>query len=381
MRRLFRLAVVAAIVAALPWTLSRADEPTTERTNPNIPNVPASFQAFNVTGRYKGRFHSHIAEYGLEPMVMIFTRKTDFSAPVQTLLQEIDAAVAKNPTARLHAFVVVQSGDLPEAVGVGDNPAQLASDLKAPGLDDKQRADLEKKLDAVNAADDLRLKFDKTLSEAAGKLKLQHVDIDLAGKADLEKFKLEDAAFGFFLFQRGKVMASRVVSKEPTDADVQAIMALDVAPFGPQNTALIVTRDAALSDPLKDLLKKIDAAAEKNPAARLHAALVLLSDEPNRDEAAAKLEAAVKEQMLKQIEVVAAGASDLQGRTWMVKHVTTAATDQQPNDLKDVGFAFILVQRGAVKAGRLWKKDQPLAADATAEIMKMLAEKAGADKQ
>ena len=297
MRRLFPLIAVFLFTA---WGPSRGEEPTTERTDPKLPNVPGPFHPYNVTGAYKGRFHSRIAEYGLEPMVMIFTRQIDFSDPLKDLLRRIDAVTDKNPSARLHTFVVVQSDDLPDVVG------------------------------ADNKADDLRLDLDKRLAQEADALKLPHVDIDLAGKADLDRFKLDDAGFAFFLFQRGKVTASRVLAKEDklTEADVKAIVALNVAPFGPQNTAIIVTRNAELSDPLKDLLKRIDDAADKNPAAKLHPVLALLSDDPNRNDLAAKLEGGVKGLMLKHVEVVAAGASDLARY-----HV------------EDAGFAFFLSQR------------------------------------
>ncbi len=331
MRRLFPLFAVAVFLFT-----ARGEEPTTERTDPKLPDVPGAFHPYNVTGAYKGHFHSRIAEYGLEPMVMIFTRQVDFSDPLKNLLTQIDAVTEKNPSARLHTFVVVQSDDLPEVVGA----------------DDKD--------------DDLRLDLDKRLSQEADGLKLPHVDIDLAGKVDLEKFKLDDAGFAFFLFQRGKVTGSRVLAKEDklTDADVKAIMALNVAPFGRQNTAIIVTRDAALSDPLKALLKRIDDATEKNPAAQLRPILALLSDDPTRNDLAAKLEEAVKGLMLKHVEVVAAGASDLARY-----HV------------EDAGFAFFLSQRARETAGLVLKKGESLSADKTAAVMKLLADKAGADKQ
>ncbi len=83
MRRLFRLVAVAVFLFTA-WASSRGEEPTTERTDPKLPNVPGPFHPYNVTGAYKGRFHSRIAEYGLEPMVMIFTRgKSIFSDPLK----------------------------------------------------------------------------------------------------------------------------------------------------------------------------------------------------------------------------------------------------------------------------------------------------------
>ena len=379
MRRLFPVAV-AAFLLAVVWVPSRAEEPTTERTDPKLPDIPGPFHPYNVTGRYKGHFHSRISEYGLEPMVMIFTRQVDFSEPLKNLLTQIDATVEKNPGARLRPFVVVQSDDLPDLAGLDEKQrAELAKELQAGGLDEKQRAELDKKLDAENKADDLRLELEDKLGKEHDALKLQHVDIDLAGKADLEKFNLDDAGFAFFLFQRGNVTASRVLGKDVplTDADVKAIVALHLAPFGPENTAVVVTRDAALSDPLKDLLRRIDDAAEKNPAARLRPVLALLSDDPKRNDAAADLEKAL---MLKHVEVVAAGASELEAMVRSVPHLTAPNTPEPPVDVNEVGFAFILLQQGKVTGGGALKKDEQFP-DLAKQVMTTLAEKAKADKQ
>ncbi len=74
-----------------------------------------------------------------------------------------------------------------------------------------QSDDLPDVVGADDKADDLRLELNKRLAQDADDVKLPHVDIDLAGKADLDRFKLDDAGFAFFLFQRGKVTASRVL--------------------------------------------------------------------------------------------------------------------------------------------------------------------------
>ena len=106
-----------------------------------------------------------------------------------------------------------------------------------------------------------------------------------------------------------------------------------------------MTRETELSDPLKDLLRRIDDAAEKNPTARLHPVLVLLSDDPMRNELAAKLEEEAKGLMLKHVEAVAAGPSDLARY-----HV------------EDAGFAFFLTHAGTT-AGLALKKGESLSAD------------------
>ena len=55
---------------------------------------------------------------------------------------------------------------------------------------------------------------------------LKHVDILLAGKADLAKYNLDVDDFAFYLFQRDKVTASCVVKKgdKLDDALVKEIM-------------------------------------------------------------------------------------------------------------------------------------------------------------
>ena len=353
MRRL--LLVIVAVAAA--GSASRGEEPTTERTDPRLPNIPGAFHPFNVTGAHKGRYHSRISEFGLEPMIMIFTRQSEFGGPLRDLLTDIDGVVEKNPTARLHPFVVVQSADLPEVVG------------------------------ATDQTDDQRLQLNKALEDAVDKLMLKHIDVDLAGKTDLEKFNLDDKSFAFFLFQRGKVTASRVLSKEEklTDADVQAIMALDVSPFGPQNTAIFAVRDGRVKRCRRPaLLKGLDDAAEKNPAARLHPFVVALSDDPKRSDLEAALADKVRELKLQHVIAVAAGASEIQPKAWKLQQITAAAAgakDDHVYDVKDAPFAFLLVQSGKVIGGRMPLKGETFGKAASDDVMKILADKAGADKQ
>jgi len=202
-----RLAAVAVCTLVLFSAASRAEEPTTQRTDPKLPDVPGPFHAYNVTNNYnkdyKHRYHSPISQFGLEPMVMLFTRETEFSDPLKDLLKQIDNAVEKNPTARLHPFLVVQSDALPEVIGVDPDPA-------AASKDDDKRGELATKLEGESDA-----------------LMLKHVDILLAGKADLAKFNLDNVGFAFYLFQRDKVTAGRVVKKgdKLDDALVKEIVA------------------------------------------------------------------------------------------------------------------------------------------------------------
>ena len=188
MRRLLHSAAFVVISVLAGCAVAGAEEP----------NLPGSFHAYNVTGKYKGHYHSHISEYGLEPMVMIVTHEVEFSEPLKGLLKQIDNAIEKNPAARLHAFVVVLSDSVPEVVGVDDK------------------------------SDDKRIEVTTQLEDQAKGLMLTHVDIVLAGKADLQKYELDSANFAFYLFQRAKVTASRVLkgNDKLTDAVTTEIMAV-----------------------------------------------------------------------------------------------------------------------------------------------------------
>jgi hypothetical protein len=191
MRRLLHSAGLAVlfifVVSSAP---SRGDQPSTAKTDPKLPNMPGPFHAYNITGAYKGHYHSQISEYGLEPMVMIVTREVEFSDSLKGLLKLLDDAIEKNPAARLHAFVVVLSDDLPEVVGADDK------------------------------SDDKRIELATKLEDQAKGLMLAHVDIVLAAKADLQKYNLDDAGFAFYLFQRAKVTASHTMKGDDklTDA-------------------------------------------------------------------------------------------------------------------------------------------------------------------
>jgi hypothetical protein len=185
-------------VVAVSSPASRGDEPPAPKAESGSPNLPGPFHAYNVTGKYKGHYHSHISEYGLEPMVMIVTHEVEFSDSLKGLLKQLDVSIEKNPAARLHAFIVVLSDDVPEVVGADDK------------------------------SDDKRLEVTTRLEDQAKGLMLTHIDVVLAGKADLQKYDLDGANFAFYLFQRAKVTASRVLkgNDKLTDAVTTEIMAV-----------------------------------------------------------------------------------------------------------------------------------------------------------
>ncbi len=130
-------------------------------------NLPGPIHPYNVTGPNKGRYHSLLAEHGLDPIVIVFARNLeseDPNGPVMELLTQLDLAIEKNPKARLAVMAVSLSDTLPEVVG---------ADVKS----DERRRDIAGKLEALAAARSLK-----------------YVVLTLAGKDDVEKYHLDEKA-------------------------------------------------------------------------------------------------------------------------------------------------------------------------------------------
>jgi hypothetical protein len=93
-----------------------------------------------------------------------------------------------------------------------------------------------------------------------------------------------------------------------------------VSEYDLEPVVMIVARDLELSEPFKDLLKRLDNAIAKNPAVRLRGFVVLLSDalpdvvqnDDKREELAAKLEDAAKGLELKHVVLCLDSKSDLE---------------------------------------------------------------------
>jgi hypothetical protein len=169
--------------------------------------LPGAFQPYNVTGPYKQRFHCLISEHHLDPMVMIFYKNVDFSDPLPNLLKRLEAAIEKNPSARLGCFVVFLPDDLPDVAGSNDKSEETNS-----------------------KNDDARIELEKKIEEKGSDLKLKHVVLCLDSKTDVEKFALSDSDLvTVVLYKKLKVAAVHHLPKSDfTDAAVEKIMA-DVA--------------------------------------------------------------------------------------------------------------------------------------------------------
>src|SRR5579864_2411036 len=102
MRNVVWAAVGVLVVAAGAWA---ADPPADNGLQPGKDEIGGPFLPYNVTGKdqHRGKFHSLVSEYGLDPVVMVFVRGADPNAAVLTLAQKLDALVEQNQRQRLAA--------------------------------------------------------------------------------------------------------------------------------------------------------------------------------------------------------------------------------------------------------------------------------------
>jgi hypothetical protein len=200
----------AALLAFVVLTVS-ADAPSADKDKEAPPkekgesaNLPGAFHPYNVTGAHKGRFHCPVSEHGLEPMVAIFHKNVDVGEPLANLLKKLDAAIEKNPNARLSSFVVFLPADLPDIAGSND---------ENESSNDKN--------------DDARLELEKKVEQAATDMKLEHVVLCLDNKADVEKFNLRDEdLITIVLCNKLKVVERFALPQDEfTDAAIEKIMA------------------------------------------------------------------------------------------------------------------------------------------------------------
>jgi hypothetical protein len=171
---------------------------------PNAPapgqNLPGPFHPFNVTGPYANHFHCPVSDHNLDPGVLIFTRDLTVTPPLRQLLTGLDAAIEKNPAARLAVTVTFLSDDLPNVVE-----------------DDDKRDELKAKV-----------------QEIANSLALKHVVLGLDSRPDVEKYlREENVAVTVVLYKKFQVVARHALSREKvTDTGVQQILGEVAAQLG-----------------------------------------------------------------------------------------------------------------------------------------------------
>jgi hypothetical protein len=201
MRRLLLAALLLCPVPVLADDPPQPPRPT--KGGPALAvgqDLPGPFHPFCVSGPYiaklqqarenqriQGRFHCPVSAHGLDAMVLLFVKNARFRDPpkeLTDLLVRLNAAVEKNPQARLAVTAVFVSDDL------GDVVAQ-----------DKEREEL---------ADQLR--------SLAGTLKLANVSLCLDSKSDsdLQKYELdrEEAAYTVVLARRYRVVAAESLARD-----------------------------------------------------------------------------------------------------------------------------------------------------------------------
>jgi hypothetical protein len=167
-----------------------AEDKAPEWLNPKESTPGALTYLFNVTGldAYRDRFHCLLTDYGLDPTVMVIVRGEDEleSPAVVKLLQDLDAAVAKNTIKRLHAFVVVTDPSIKDIV-----------------KDDVPRYQLRRKV--LEFAKDEKNKLNGGV----------RVPIGLCTEGQMEKFPLDkDAAVTIVFYNNHTLGFSKTFSKD-----------------------------------------------------------------------------------------------------------------------------------------------------------------------
>jgi hypothetical protein len=148
-------------------------------------NLPGPLNPYNVTGPYKGHFHDLIAEFGMEPTVLIIARGLDFTGEskdhLPDLLKNLDGAIEKNPNARLHTGVIFLIDDLMDVV-----------------TEDDKREGLTPKIEDLGKG-------------------LKHVVLTLDSKKYLDKYDLGDAAVTVILYNKMRIVSVHSLTKGKLD--------------------------------------------------------------------------------------------------------------------------------------------------------------------
>lgn len=153
-------------------SLTRGDEPKSA-SGPKIDaQVPGSFRPFNVTGKYKDKFHSPITEYGLNPVIGVFVRGSDVSDDFgKKFLKKLDGYIDKYDRSSLRGFVVFLNDDV---------------------LDDEQRASPSTKQADVFKDDDLRATLAEKLRAASTALELKDLPFSVYSAAGPKGYNLKE---------------------------------------------------------------------------------------------------------------------------------------------------------------------------------------------
>lgn len=93
--------------------------PAADPVKPQAGGIPSSFQAWMVTGKHAGRYHSPVCDHGLDPVVLVFLREVEGAdQPTVDLLKKLDELAANHPDVKLGVCAVfLNDGGLHEALG------------------------------------------------------------------------------------------------------------------------------------------------------------------------------------------------------------------------------------------------------------------------
>jgi hypothetical protein len=157
---------VLALALALPTTVGAADKddkpagksdkPLEAGLRPGKDEIGGPFRPYNVTGKekHRGKFHSLISEYGLDPVILVFVRGVEAKPgeAVSDLLQKLDALAAKNERLRLGVVVIFLSEEIKDLVGEdGKRDDEAARVLDRAGKLDHVAAALDVPADVTDA--------------------------------------------------------------------------------------------------------------------------------------------------------------------------------------------------------------------------------------
>jgi hypothetical protein len=146
-----------------------------------------------------------------------------------------------------------------------------------------------------------------------------------------------------------------------------------ISDHGMDPMVLLFVQDLRFSEPLKDLLRRLDNAVEKNPKLRLGCAAVFLTDD---------LKDVVGEDDKR--EEMAQQLADL-GNDLKLKHVVLALdtkSDVEKYDLEreEAAYTLVLYRKFRILAGEALPRDK-LTPEKVDEVMKLVADKLGATRK
>lgn len=103
--------LLSLILVGLTSALAAQEEKTVPKAGQAGSLLPGSFDCYNVTGKFKGRQHCLVTDFGLRPVVLIFARDMpeEKEGALPKLLSALDEALDKYQEQELRGCVVYLS--------------------------------------------------------------------------------------------------------------------------------------------------------------------------------------------------------------------------------------------------------------------------------